>query len=195
MVTDIKHRNHTSYSLEFHLINVRKGIVSYILMNRPSKLDRIFYYMVQRGDFMKRFFYFFGWTIFIGFIIYLGVKYQNFLIHQKFIQNIREESSLTFYLVQAVLFSFLFPIIIGIMFRLPKFINEIKQNKQWMFDWIKFIAIGLPSLCILLINTLKIYIPENMIEFIPQTIFLTDSTIPLIAGGVFGYVLIDSLKK
>ena len=81
------------------------------------------------------------------------------------------------------------------MFRLPKFINEIKQNKQWMFDWIKFIAIGLPSLCILLINTLKIYIPENMIEFIPQTIFLTDSTIPLIAGGVFGYVLIDSLKK
>lgn len=151
--------------------------------------------MVQRGDFMKRFFYFFGWTIFIGFIIYLGVKYQNFLIYQKFIQNIREESSLTFYLVQAVLFSFLFPIIIGIMFRLPKFINEIKQNKQWMFDWIKFIAIGLPSLCILLINTLKIYIPENMIEFIPQTIFLTDSTIPLIAGGVFGYVLIDSLKK
>lgn len=45
-----------------------------------------------------------------------------------------------------VLFTFLFSIFIGIMFKLPKFIDEFKQNKQWMFDWIKFIAIGLPSL-------------------------------------------------
>ena len=144
---------------------------------------------------MKRFFYFFGWTIFIGFIVYLGVKYQQFLIYQEFLQNTQKESSSTFILMPVVLFTFLFSIVIGIMFRLPKFIDELKQNKQWMFDWIKFIAIGLPSLCISLTHLLKFYLPEGITAFISQTTFFSDSTIQLIAGIVFGYVLIDSLKE
>ena len=78
---------------------------------------------------MKRFFYFFGWTIFIGFIIYLGVKYQQFLIWQEFLQNTQKESSSTFIQMPVVLFTFLFSIVIGIMLRLPNFIDELKQRK------------------------------------------------------------------
>lgn len=93
----------------------------------------------------EKVFYFLSRTIFIGFIIYLGVKYQGFLIYQEFLQNTQKESSLTFNQIPVVLFTFLFSIVIGIMFRLSKFIDELKQNKQWEFDWIKFIAIGLSS--------------------------------------------------
>lgn len=135
---------------------------------------------------MKRFFYFLGWTIFIGFSIYLGVIYQHFL---------QQEARLTFNLMPVVLFTFIFSIGVGIILRLPKLINEIKQNKQWMFDWIKFIAIGLPSLSISLIYIFMFYLPESMTAFIPQAIFLSDPTIQLISGVVFGYILVDTLKK
>ena len=80
------------------------------------------------------------------------------------------------------------------MLRLPKFIDELKQNKQWKFDWMKFIAIGLPSLCISLTH-LQFYLPEGITAFTSQITLFSDSTIQLIAGIAFGYVLIDSLKK
>ena len=74
--------------------------------------------------------------------------------------------------------------------------NLSKENKQWKFDWMKYIAIGLPSLCISLIHLLKFYLPwTNITAFISETAIFSDSTIQLVAGIVFGYVLIDSLKE
>lgn len=79
--------------------------------------------------------------------------------------------------------------------RLPKLIKEIKQNKLWTFDWIKFIAIGLPAFCVLIIYVSKFHLPESILSFIPQAIFLGNTTIQMTVGIVFGYTLLDSLKK
>ncbi|MFD2130302.1 hypothetical protein ACFSKI_03465 [Pseudogracilibacillus auburnensis] len=135
---------------------------------------------------MKRFLYYFGWTIVIGIIIYFRAKYQL---------RLQQEASVTFEIVPVVLLSTIFPFAIGMLLRLPKLLNEIKQNKQWTFDWIKFIAIGLPSLCILLIYVSLFYLPESILLLMPQAIFLGNPTIHTIAGVVFGYTLLDSLKK
>lgn len=94
-----------------------------------------------------------------------------------------------------VLFTTLFPIIIGLLLRLPKLIIEMKQNKLWTFDWIKFIAIGLPTLYIISMVILP-FTPmgEGSIK-VPEILWIGSPTIQIIAGIVFGYTLLDCLKK
>ncbi|MFD2043049.1 hypothetical protein ACFSTA_01865 [Ornithinibacillus salinisoli] len=94
-----------------------------------------------------------------------------------------------------VLFGTIFPIVIGLFLRLPKLLIEIKQNKQWTFDWIKFIAIALPSCYILSMSVLPFSsLGVNSIK-IPEIIMIGSPTIQIIAGVVFGYTFLDSLKK
>lgn len=120
-------------------------------------------------------------------IYYLsGAKYQLWL---------EIKASETFQVTPVVLFFSIFSIIIGILLGLPKLINEIKQKRQWMFDWIKFMAIGLPSLLTLLVYVFIFQLPESILPFIPQVILLGNPTIQMTAGIVFGYVLLDSIKK
>lgn len=135
---------------------------------------------------MKRFFYYIGWTIIIGFIIYLGAKYQF---------DLRQEAQETFDLSSFVLYSSIYSIGIGILIRLPRFINEIKKNGKWGFDWIKFLAIGLPSIFVLLIYISVSHLPQSILPFIPELILFGNTTIQIMAGVVFGYVLLDCIKK
>ena len=136
---------------------------------------------------MKRLSYHLGWTIVIGFIIYAGARYQLLL---------QQKASANFTLMPIILYSFIFSIVIGILlFRLPGLINEIKRNKQWTFDWIKFVAVGLPSLFISLLYVFMIYLTEGILSFIPQAVYLMNPTIQLISGVVFGFILLDCLKK
>ncbi|ARF14774.1 hypothetical protein [Sporosarcina ureae] len=136
---------------------------------------------------MRRFFYYFGWTMVIGIIIYIGAKYQ-FLLKQEYMKNYE---ALSF-----VLFSSIYPIGIGMLLKLPKLINEIIENRQWTFNWAKFMGIGLPSLGVLSISIL-IFTPagENIIPFVPEIMYSGNSTIQTIAGVVFGFILLDSVKK
>lgn len=135
---------------------------------------------------MNRFLYYFGWTIVIGFIIYLSVMYQI---------RLEQEVSMTFNVMKVLLFQIVFSVIIGMLFRLPKLINQMKQKSEWTFDWIKFLAIGGPSLFILLIYVFIFFVPGGFLPLIAQTIFLGSQTIQILAGVVFGYVLLGSLKK
>ncbi|WP_438311358.1 hypothetical protein [Sporosarcina sp. FA9] len=135
---------------------------------------------------MKRFIYYIAWTLIIGFIIYFGASYQF---------ELRQIARETFDISSVLLYSSIFPICIGILIRLPGFIIEIKKNGKWGFDWIKFLAIGLPSICILLIYISVSHLPQSILPFIPQLILFGDSTIQVMAGVVFGYILLDSVKK
>ena len=135
---------------------------------------------------MKRFFYYFGWTLGIGFIIFLGAKYQ---------MRLELEAMATFELAQVVWFSSIFPIVIGILLKLPKFLNEIKQNKQWTFDWVKFIAIGFPSLCILIIYVSMPHLPQSILPFIPQLIFFGKSNNSNDSRSCVGYILLDCIER
>lgn len=92
-----------------------------------------------------------------------------------------------------VLFAAIFPIIIGLLLRLPKLIFELKENKQWSFDWGKFIAIALPCVFIILMSLLP-FIPLGIGTIkIPSIIMLNAPTLQMIAGIVLGYTILDSL--
>lgn len=112
-----------------------------------------------------------------------------------YIIRLKREAAAAFEVVPVIIFSVIFSVVIGILLRLPKLIKEMKQNKQWEFDWIRFIAIGLPSLFVLLIYAATTNLPENILPFIPEAIFLGNTTFQMTSGVVFGYILLDSLKK
>jgi len=135
---------------------------------------------------MKRFLYYFGWTIVIGFIIYLGSKYQ---VH------LENEARKAFEIMPVILFTTLFPIVIGLFLRLPTLIIEMKQNRPWTFDWIKFIAIGLPALVIISMFILP-FTPfgEGVIK-VSGILWSASPNVQIIAGIVLGYIFLDSLKK
>ena len=121
----------------------------------------------------------------MGFIFYLGMDYKV---------RLREESATTFNLMPYLIFITIFPVFIGFFLRFPKLIIEIKEKKQWSFDWIKVVAIGIPSLYIAMIPILSIYFGLNLL-FAKEFLLLGDTTFTSTAGIVFGYVLLDSLKK
>ncbi|KQL37451.1 hypothetical protein [Psychrobacillus sp. FJAT-21963] len=133
---------------------------------------------------MKRFLFIFFSTAVIGIIFYLGMDYQV---------KLREESAITFNLKPFLIFASIFPVLFGLLLRLPKLIIEIKNKKQWAFDWIKFITVGIPSLYISMLPLLAFY--TTNLFFSKAFILLGDTTFTSIAGIVFGYVLLDSLKS
>lgn len=106
-----------------------------------------------------------------------------------------EEASKNYDLMPVVLYILIFPFIIGLLLRLPKLLIEMKQHKQWKFDWVKFIAISLPTFYIMLISNL-VFSPFGT-DFIkiPEIIMIESPTIQITTGIVLGYTLMDSLKK
>ncbi|MGP4108844.1 hypothetical protein [Virgibacillus sp. L01] len=91
-----------------------------------------------------------------------------------------------------LLFATIYPIVIGLFLRLPKLIIEIKEKKQWTFDWVKVVAIGIPALYIASLPILS----TTGINFVFSIdLMLMGTKLITIAGIVFGYVLLDSLKK
>ncbi|MFB4166897.1 hypothetical protein [Virgibacillus sp. JSM 102003] len=133
---------------------------------------------------IKKFLYYFICTVIIGFIFYLGAKYQV---------RLEEEASMTFELMPVLLFASIYPIVIGMFLRLPKLIMEMKEKKQWTFDWIKIVAIGIPTIYIALLPILSTT-GLNLL-FAKELIPMGTTTLITVAGIVFGYVLLDSLKK
>ncbi len=75
-----------------------------------------------------------------------------------------------------------------------KLIIEIKEKKQWTFDWIKVVAIGIPSLYMAMMPILLVFFGMNNLLF-GNVLLLRDTTFTTIAGIVFGYVLLSSLKN
>ncbi|QFT89599.1 hypothetical protein FIU87_13140 [Bacillus sp. THAF10] len=134
---------------------------------------------------MKRFLFYFLSTIVIGFIFFLGYEYLG---------TVSEEAKRTYNMTPLVILSTIFPILMGMLLRLPKLIMEIKENKQWTFDWIKLTAIGIPALYIAVIPLVYITFEINM-WLASEIMFTSNTTLITMAGVVFGYLLLDSLKK
>lgn len=134
---------------------------------------------------MKRFLYYFIWIIAIGFVVYMGIRYQL---------HLDEEAQMTYILLPSVMFATLLPIVIGLLLRLPKLLTEIKEKRPWTFDWIKLCAIGLPALYIISMSILPFTTIGSDIR-IPEVIIIGTPIIQMVTGIVFGYTLLDVLKK
>ncbi|MGE7925068.1 hypothetical protein ACQKND_18075 [Viridibacillus arvi] len=135
---------------------------------------------------MKRFSRYFISLIIIGIMIYFGLSYKL---------HLEKEASTNYIILPLIRFSFAFPIIIGILLRLPKLIFEIKEKKQWTFDWIKIVVIALPALFIA-VSPFLTYTFIGQYFYFANELIVSQSTLLITIGGIiFGYVLLDSLIK
>lgn len=125
----------------------------------------------MRRGIINKFLYYVGWAIIIGFITYFGSTYRWHLLDKY--------DTFIFFSLHTILY----PIVIGILIKLPNFIVEMKQDKKmkWRFDWIKFIAIALPYLFIMYVLSVQNTIGSPELQ--------------VIAGVLLGYMLLDSFKN
>ncbi|MGD6834541.1 hypothetical protein ACQCT5_20490 [Sutcliffiella halmapala] len=132
---------------------------------------------------MRKFIKYFFWTVLIGFIYYLGLRYQF---------HLKEDAQRNYNILPVVIYETLFPILLGILLRLPRLIKEIKEDKEWSVNWVKLITVGLPTLYIAFVPLLFFTILGKYLPFMLEIVHLDVSTI---SGLIFGYVLLDSVKK
>jgi hypothetical protein len=132
--------------------------------------------------------YFIAWTVGIGIVFYFGMEYQA---------HLKSEARMTAEMVPLLIFETIFPIIIGMLLRVPKLIKEIMEKRLWTFDWVKIVAIGLPTLYITFLPLLSFTTSFGMnLIFSYEILFLGEPAKTIMATGIiFGYVIIDSLKK
>jgi len=128
----------------------------------------------------------FLYVLFIGLMTGLG---ENYGMH------LRKIGSATFNNYPVFVFLTIFPIIIGILLGLPRFINELKKEGIWKWDWVKFLAAGLPTLYISLFYALA-YSPISRYIYLDMHVFLASSKIMVyLAGMAFGYLLLSTPYK
>ena len=132
---------------------------------------------------MNNFMKYFIWTVVIGSVFYIGIRFQT---------NLAEEAQRNFHILPVVIYGTIFPIFMGILLRLPQFINMFKQKGNWKVNWAKLTVIGIPTLYITVAPLLSFTFLGQHLPFIMEIIQLEVTTI---AGLIFGYVLLDSLNK
>ncbi len=132
---------------------------------------------------MKNFFKYFFWTVVIGFIYYAGSRYELQLLN---------EAQMNYNFWPQVIFAVLFPILIGILLRLPRLIKEIQEEKAWSVNWMKLLAVGLSTLYVSLVPVLSL---TGLFRYMPFAMDIIHLDLATLAGVVFGYVLLDSLKE
>lgn len=135
---------------------------------------------------MKRFLYYFIWTMAIGLVLYVGMYFQ---------QQLTEWSKTTFNLFPLQVYIALFPVAIGLLLRTPKFVLQFKNGGSWSFDWILFTAVGLPALYLVLMAFLPFSsLGEGRLP-IPALLIIGGTTVSTVAGLVFGYSVLASFKE
>jgi hypothetical protein len=134
---------------------------------------------------MKRFISYFLWSLLIILILFIGEEGQSRL--KAYAQM---HYSMTFYII----FIWLFPIVVGMIIRLPVLITDIINKKKWAIDWIKLIAIGLPFLYIALIPLVYLNIPILYPDLLMR-MFNNDIMVTKIPGVILGYIILDSLME
>ncbi|MGG0655750.1 hypothetical protein [Rummeliibacillus pycnus] len=136
---------------------------------------------------MKRFLSYFIWVIILAIAIYLGLRFRVYL---------GNEAETTYNSFPIMIFTILFPMIIGILLRIPKFLDENKGKKKWSFDWLKLIIIACPALYVALLPYLIYTSYGEKLFFAEEAMLLgeTTTTLTTITGIIFGYIMIDSVK-
>lgn len=89
-------------------------------------------------------------------------------------------------------FSMIISVLFGVFVALPEFYKKVWQTGIWSYDWIRFLVIGLPAICIAFMPAQPWATPINDKLYI---LMVTYQPIPVIAGVLFGYVALMSLEK
>lgn len=135
---------------------------------------------------MKRFLSFFLYTTVMIFILTTGFEYQ---------EHIREQSAKNFEFMPSVIFSTIFPIVIGILFGIPVLIKRIKAEGIAGYDWVKLLGICIPALYIAFLPLLFVSGITLPFAYTLGTSAPMSTVFPAISGIVFGFVLLECIKS
>lgn len=134
---------------------------------------------------MKRFLIYFIFSITMIFVLTAGFEYQ---------EHVKELSQNNFDYMPSVIYSFLFPIVIGVLFGIPILVKRIRSAGVGGYDWAKFVAVCLPALYIAILPLL--YVNGITLPYI-QTLISAPSLftlLPSISEIVFGFVLVECVQ-
>jgi len=97
-------------------------------------------------------------------------------------------------------FSSLFSIVFGIVLAIPHRIKEFSKIGKWTVDWMKLLAIGLPTILLNLSLILIILTPIGKLKYFTYynsfiEVMITDNRVITLSGIFFGYILVSSLNK
>ncbi|MDD2586973.1 MAG: hypothetical protein PHT79_09240 [Syntrophomonadaceae bacterium] len=132
---------------------------------------------------LKRFVIYFVYFSTVSYLIIRGGQYFQYL---------KNLEPLKFSTGHHIWFWVLFPVFIGLLAALPQFILKNKKPGSWGFDWIIFLAVGLPTLYVS-ITPLVIPIFKNRWPFGIFIMFHT-KFLPIF-GLILGYVLLTAFEK
>lgn len=134
---------------------------------------------------ISRFVGYFGYVIFMVFLLMFLLKYD---------QQLHEYSKLNFKPFPLFIYRSIYPILLGVLFALPSFIKVIKTSGRWRYDWIKITSIGLPAL--LGSQLLYIYFSPAVGKYLPSiSVHALETPLPSISGVVFGYLALNCFHK
>jgi hypothetical protein len=139
-----------------------------------------------KGSKWRRFVSYLAYSIFCGILILQMLRVQVLL---------QEQVRVTFKSMPLLVYSAFFPVIIGILLGIPGFVRTCRQPAAWSFDWVKFIAVGVPSLYGSLFIWLYFSPVGSNLPFASTVLGFGGSTFPAICGIVFGYILIGCFRK
>lgn len=123
----------------------------------------------------------FCWMLVIVFLFYCAIQWRMSLV------ILMKEETL---FLPLMIFTVVFPIILGMLLRLPKLILEWKQYNKWSYDWMKFFVVALPNLFVLILFVLSYF---NLFTVV-HVFIVGDYILPTVVGLVFGYALLDCIK-
>lgn len=138
------------------------------------------------GEEMKRFIYFLVWAVII-----LVIMYVSFEISLR----LKEYQATYFKPMPYVIFSVVFSLLMGMLFRLPQLVIEIRNKKRWSIDWVKLFVISIPALYFAIIPIFFIANIPLVPLILVTKMFDSGLTTSTIAGIVFGYSFLDSVKE
>jgi hypothetical protein len=106
----------------------------------------------------------------------------------------------TFNPVPSYTYMVVFPVVIGILLAVPHLLHELRKRGSWRYDWVKFLAVAIPALYILLSLPLKfISFFRPLAQFLyPDnfyfTIIMQPTTLNFV-GIAVGYFALAALYK
>ncbi|OEH92336.1 hypothetical protein [Bacillus solimangrovi] len=136
---------------------------------------------------MKRFLLYLTYIILMIVVIKGGLSIQMHLLEE--VAVLKVESILY------LMYSSIFSIIIGVLFGIPRLITKIRSAQKFTFDWIKFIAIGIPTVYLATVPYLYFTAIGSYLPYASRIYHEFGNFTPTIFGIIFGYVLLDSFIK
>lgn len=131
-----------------------------------------------------RFFGYFIYVILVGIALVILIHFSRELLIQ---------AKTTFNRMPHLYFITVYPVLLGILFSLPSLFRKISAQGKWGYDWIKALAVGIPTF---LGSTLLFLTYSPYGNYLPKYLrMLASSEFTSLCGLALGYTITSCIKK